>query len=140
MTHSDTSAKIWVLLVDDMPATRRNLLKVLSSEAEIQIVGAASSGEEAVEMAVKQLPDIVLLDLFLPGIDGIVAGEQILQQVPSAKIIMMSAYGDSDYRRAARLAGVREYLVKPFTRDELMNSIRRASQPGQDAPFTPPFE
>jgi len=62
MTHSDTSAKIWVLLVDDMPATRRNLLKVLSSEAEIQIVGAASSGEEAVEMAVKQLPDIVLLD------------------------------------------------------------------------------
>lgn len=133
MVQSDTSAnsaKIRVLIVDDMLETCETLQKTLSLETDVQVVGVATTGEQAVEMAVERQPDIVLMDFILPGIDGLAATEQILQQVPSAQIIMMSVHGEADYLRRSMLAGVREFLVKPFSGDELMLSIRRVSQRG----------
>lgn len=122
--------KIRVLLVDDIPETRENLRKLLFFESDIEVVGAATSGEEGVQLALELKPDIVLMDINMPGMDGITASEQISQRVPYAQIIMMSVQGESDYLRRSMLAGAREFLIKPFSSDELVSSIRRVYQLG----------
>jgi pilus assembly protein CpaE len=132
--------QIQVLIVDDIPETRDTLHKTLFLEADIQVVGTAPTGEQAVHMAVERQPDVILMDLILPGIDGLTATEQILQQVPSAQIIMMSVHGEADYVRRSMLAGAREFLIKPFSRYELMMSIRRVSQWRSGRPFSPASE
>jgi len=128
----DASApqKIRLLLVDDIPETRENLRKLLFFESDIEVVGAATNGEEGVQMAVELKPDIVLMDINMPGMDGITASEQISQQSPFTQIIMMSVQGEADYLRRSMLAGAREFLIKPFSSDELVSSIRRVYQLG----------
>jgi DNA-binding NarL/FixJ family response regulator/catechol 2,3-dioxygenase-like lactoylglutathione lyase family enzyme len=123
--------KIRVLIVDDIPETRENLRKLLFFESDIEVVGAATNGEEAIQMAVERQPDIVLMDFLLPGIDGIAATERILQEAPSAKVIMMSVQGEADVFRRAMMAGVKEFLIKPFSSDELVSSLRRVYQPAR---------
>lgn len=122
--------KIRVLLVDDIPETRENLRKLLFFEADVEVVGAATNGEEGVQMAVELKPDIVLMDINMPGMDGITASEHISQQSPFTQIIMMSVQGEADYLRRSMLAGAREFLIKPFSSDELVSSIRRVYQLG----------
>jgi pilus assembly protein CpaE len=122
--------KIRLLLVDDIPETRENLRKLLFFESDIEVVGAATNGEEGVQMAVEMQPDIVLMDINMPGMDGITASEQISQRSPFTQIIMMSVQGEADYLRRSMLAGAREFLIKPFSSDELVSSIRRVYQLG----------
>ena len=107
--------KIRVLIVDDIPETRENLRKLLFFESDIEVVGAATSGEEGITLAGELKPDIVLMDINMPGIDGITASEAITQQVPFTQIIMMSVQGEADYLRRSMLAGAREFLIKPFS-------------------------
>lgn len=122
--------KIRVLIVDDIPETRENLRKLLFFESDIEVVGAANSGEEGITMSGELKPDIVLMDINMPGIDGITASEAITQQVPFTQIIMMSVQGEADYLRRSMLAGAREFLIKPFSSDELISSIRRVHELG----------
>lgn len=122
--------KIRVLIVDDIPETRENLRKLLFFESDIEVVGAAISGEEGITLAGELQPDIVLMDINMPGIDGITASEAITQQVPFTQIIMMSVQGEADYLRRSMLAGAREFLIKPFSSDELISSIRRVYELG----------
>ncbi|MEW5961872.1 MAG: response regulator, partial [Chloroflexota bacterium] len=122
--------KIRLLIVDDIPETRENLRKLLFFESDIDVVGAATSGEEGIQMAVELQPDIVLMDINMPGVDGITASEKISHQVPFCQIIMMSVQGEADYLRRSMLAGAREFLIKPFSSDELVSSIRRVYQLG----------
>jgi pilus assembly protein CpaE len=122
--------KIRVLIVDDIPETRENLRKLLFFESDIEVVGAATSGEEGISMAGELKPDIVLMDINMPGIDGITASEAITQQVPFTQIIMMSVQGEADYLRRSMLAGAREFLIKPFSSDELISSMRRVYELG----------
>jgi pilus assembly protein CpaE len=122
--------KIRLLIVDDIPETRENLRKLLFFESDIDVVGAATNGEEGIQMAVELQPDIVLMDINMPGVDGITASERISQQVPFCQIIMMSVQGEADYLRRSMLAGAREFLIKPFSSDELVSSIRRVYQLG----------
>lgn len=122
--------KIRLLLVDDIPETRENLRKLLFFESDIEVVGAATNGEEGIQMAVELQPDIVLMDINMPGVDGITASERISQQSPFTQIIMMSVQGEADYLRRSMLAGAREFLIKPFSSDELVSSIRRVYQLG----------
>jgi pilus assembly protein CpaE len=122
--------KIQVLIVDDIPETRENLRKLLYFEGDIEVVGAAISGEEGIQMAKELQPDIVLMDINMPGIDGITASEAISQEVPTAQVIMMSVQGEADYLRRSMLAGAREFLIKPFSSDELVSSIRRVYELG----------
>lgn len=117
--------RIRLLIVDDLVETRENLRKLLYFESDIRVVGAATNGEEAVQLAVELNPDVILMDMILPGLDGIRATEIISQQVPTAQVIMMSVHGETDYLRRAMLAGAKEFLIKPFSSDELMTSIRR---------------
>lgn len=122
--------KIRLLIVDDIPETRENLRKLLFFESDIDVVGAATNGEEGIQMAIELQPDIVLMDINMPGVDGITASERISQQVPFCQIIMMSVQGEADYLRRSMLAGAREFLIKPFSSDELVSSIRRVYQLG----------
>ena len=88
-------------------------------------MGAAASGREAIEHGVKLVPDVILMDINMPDMDGITATERLAAEVPSAAVVMMSVQGEADYLRRSMLAGAREFLVKPFSSDELTSSIRQ---------------
>lgn len=117
--------QIQVLIVDDIAETRDHLTKLLGFEPDIAVVGTAASGAEAIEQAAKLLPDIILMDINMPDMDGIAATERLTARVPTAAVIMMSVQGEADYLRRSMLAGAREFLVKPFSSDELTASIRQ---------------
>jgi pilus assembly protein CpaE len=121
------SEQIRVVIVDDISETREHLTKLLSFETDIEVVGAASSGEEAVEITGRLNPDILLMDINMPGMDGIATTERISATFPATSIIMMSVQGEADYLRRSMLAGAREFLVKPFSSDELTTSIRQVN-------------
>ena len=116
---------IKVLIVDDIAETRDHLTKLLGFEGDIEVVGAADSGRQALEMAGQMHPDVVLMDINMPDMDGIAATEQLATEVPTASVVMMSVQGEADYLRRSMLAGAREFLVKPFSSDELTASIRQ---------------
>jgi pilus assembly protein CpaE len=116
--------QIRVLIVDDIPETRDHLSKLLGFEGDIDVIGAAASGAEALRLAASLTPDIVLMDINMPDMDGIATTEQLSRDIPTASIIMMSVQGEADYLRRSMLAGAREFLVKPFSSDELTASIR----------------
>ena len=117
--------QIRVLIVDDIPETRDHLAKLLGFETDIEVVGAAASGRDALEMATQLTPDVVLMDINMPDMDGIAATERLASEVPTAAVVMMSVQGEADYLRRSMLAGAREFLVKPFSSDELTSSIRQ---------------
>jgi len=128
MSVTRDNKKIRVLIVDDIQETRENLKKLLYFEDDIEIIGAASNGREGVEQTTALKPDIVLMDINMPGMDGIQASELISQQDPNVQVVMMSVQGEADYLRRSMLAGAREFLIKPFSSEELANSLRRVHQ------------
>src|SRR5688500_7098775 len=117
--------QIRVLIVDDIPETRDHLTKLLGFESDIDVVGSAASGAEAIALATSLTPDVVLMDINMPDMDGIAATELLGRAVPTASVVMMSVQGEADYLRRSMLAGAREFLVKPFSSDELTASIRQ---------------
>jgi pilus assembly protein CpaE len=117
--------QIRVLVVDDIPETRDHLTKLLGFESDIEVIGSAASGREAIQMASKLHPDVVLMDINMPDMDGITATEQLTSAAPGSAVVMMSVQGEADYLRRSMLAGAREFLVKPFSSDELTASIRQ---------------
>jgi pilus assembly protein CpaE len=124
--------RIRVLIVDDIPETRDHLAKLLGFESDIEVVGSAASGLEALELAGGLSPDIVLMDINMPDMDGIATTEQLASRAPTASVIMMSVQGEADYLRRSMLAGAREFLVKPFSSDELTSSIRQVHERERD--------
>jgi pilus assembly protein CpaE len=119
--------QIRVLVVDDIPETRDHLTKLLGFESDIEVIGSAASGREAIQMAGKLHPDVVLMDINMPDMDGIAATELLTNAAPGSAVVMMSVQGEADYLRRSMLAGAREFLVKPFSSDELTASIRQVS-------------
>src|SRR5690242_14803227 len=91
----------------------------------MEVAGTAGGGQEAVNLAKKERPNVILMDINMPDMDGITATEIISNTVPESPIIMMSVQGEQDYLRRSMLAGAREFLVKPFSADELTASIRQ---------------
>jgi len=136
----EQSGQIRVLIVDDIPETRENLRKLLSFAVDIEVVGAAATGEEGIQLAKETHPHVVLMDINLPGMDGITATEHIVREVPAAQVVILSVQGESGYMRRAMAAGARDFLVKPPSGDELMDTIRRAYEIGLDqaARIAPP--
>src|SRR4030088_456376 len=125
------SEPIKVLIVDDIASTLDNLQKLLSFEPDIQVVGTAMNGKEGIEQAQKLAPDLVLMDVNMPIMDGIQATETLAQEVPGSPVIIMSVQGERDYLRRAMQSGAREFLIKPFSGDELIARIRRVYQLAQ---------
>jgi pilus assembly protein CpaE len=128
---SQAGEKIRVLIVDDIAETRENLRKLLSFDADIEIVGAAASGPEGIELARQFRPHVILMDINMPGMDGIAATEKIMQELPAIQVVMLSVQGESGYLRSAMLAGARDFLTKPPSGDELMSTIRKVYAMGK---------
>lgn len=130
--------RIRVLIIDDVPETRENLKKLLMFEQDIEVVGSAATAEEGIRLVRDLQPDVVLLDINLPGMSGIAAVEQIMGAAPFTQVIMMSVQSDADYLRRAMLAGARDFLPKPFSADELVATIRRVHRTRRPSAVLPP--
>lgn len=120
--------KTRVLIVDDIAETRENIRKLLQFEPDIDVVAMARTGREAVQLAKETKPNVILMDINMPDMDGITATRLIVRDVPTAQIVMVSVQQDTDYLRQAMLAGARDFLSKPPSADELINTIRRLGE------------
>ena len=118
--------RIRVLIVDDVATTRENIIKLMQFHPEIEAVGQAANGEEALVQTRLLHPDVVLMDVNMPGMDGISAAERLSLESPQSTVIIMSVQGEQEYLRRAMMAGAKNYLTKPFTGDELIQAIRQS--------------
>src|SRR4030067_2172320 len=119
---------IRVLIVDDVAETRENVRKLLQFEADVEVVGTARSGKEGIQLSQELAPDVVLMDINMPDIDGISATETIRQKSPHIQVVILSIQGDQNYMRRAMLAGARDFLTKPPPGDEVISAIRRPGE------------
>ncbi len=118
-------SKIRVLIADDVAETRKDIQRLLYFENDIKVVGEAGDGKEAIQMVEKYAPDVVLMDINMPVMDGIVATEKISFKYPGTAIMIVSIQGEYEYLRKAMKAGAREYLVKPLGSEALTRAIRQ---------------
>ncbi len=123
--------KIRILIVDDIAETRENIRKLLQFESDVEVVGAARSGKEGIQLAQELDPDVVLMDINMPDIDGIAATDIIRKKTPYIQVVILSVQSDQNYMRKAMLAGARDFLTKPPLGDELISAIRRAGEMAQ---------
>jgi pilus assembly protein CpaE len=125
------SDKIRVLIVDDVSETRENVRKLLQFESDVDVVGVARTGKEAIQLSQDLSPDVVLMDINMPDMDGISATEAIRSKQPAVQVVILSVQSDQNYMRRAMLAGARDFLTKPPMGDELISAIRRAGSMAQ---------
>lgn len=117
--------KIRILIVDDVPEGREGLARLLSFEPDMDVIGFASTGAEALDQAQDLKPDVILMDINMPDMDGITATEKITKLVPTS-VIMISVQSDRDYMRRAMQVGAMDFLPKPPSADELYATVRNA--------------
>ncbi len=120
--------RIRVVIVDDIPEARDNVQKLLQFAEDVQVIGQGATGREAIELARKLQPDIILMDVSMPEMDGITATQLIASQFPGVAVIMSSVQSDTETLRRSLKAGARDYLFKPYGLDELAGSIRTVYQ------------
>jgi len=129
------AAKIKVLVVDDHPIMRIGIAAIIQATPDMTTVAQAGSGEEAIELFEKYLPDITLMDLRLPGISGVEAIRTLIARHRNAKFVVLTTYeGDEDIHQALQ-AGARSYIIKGMPHDALVNALRRVHAGGR---FLPP--
>jgi DNA-binding NarL/FixJ family response regulator len=121
---------IRVLVVDDHPIVRQGLVGVLSDEADLEVVGEAGSGREAVALVPRLRPDVVLLDLEMPELDGVAAIPQLKAASPSVEVLVFTAYDTDDRVLGAIRSGARGYLLKGASSDEIARGIRSVAAGG----------
>ena len=123
-THATRAATIRVLIADDHPIVRAGLVSVLMREKDIEVIGDASDGQRAIALAREWQPDVVLMDLRMPVLDGVSAIQVITRECPATRILALTSYdGDADVRRALR-AGARGYLLKDMLVTSLVVAVR----------------
>ena len=116
--------KIKILIADDHPVVREGLSAMLNKEPDIQVVGEAENGTEAIDKAKELQPDVVLMDLRMPEVDGVEAMRQIRASNPGIKFIVLTTYDNDEYIFKGIEAGARAYLLKDAPREELFKAIR----------------
>jgi len=115
-----------VLIVDDHEVLRTGTRQILETSPDMVVVGEADDGESALTMVRELRPDVVLVDIRLPGHNGIEVARHVSSSNPETRVVILSAYDDPDYLRAALAAGAAGYLLKTMPRDELVNAVRAA--------------
>jgi DNA-binding NarL/FixJ family response regulator len=121
------SEPVRILVADDHPLFREGVVHSLASEPDLAIVGQAASGEEALRLARDLLPDVVLLDIGMPGWGGLVTAEKITTACPASRIVMLTVVEDEDKLLTAFKAGARGYVLKGVSARELANVVRAAA-------------
>jgi DNA-binding NarL/FixJ family response regulator len=121
-----TSAIIRVLVVDDHPIVRQGVRSLLSTCADMLLVGEAESATQAVALAQHLRPDVVLLDLRMPGTSGVEAARALFREAPDARIIILSSFDDDEYVTQALQAGVHGYVLKSASDETLASAVRAA--------------
>ncbi len=118
---------IRIILVDDHNMVRMGLKAYFSTLPDIQVIGEAASGEEAVRLAAELTPDVILMDLLMPGMDGVEATRQVKKVSPHTQVIVVTSYHEDEHIFPAIRAGALSYVLKDIDPDELAEAIRRAN-------------
>jgi DNA-binding NarL/FixJ family response regulator len=121
---SSVMKKVAVLLVDDHAVVRQGLRALLEAEGDMAVVGEAENGRQAVALAKKTVPHVVLMDVAMLGMNGVEATRQIVKKVPSARVLVLTSYGDDDYVSQLMEAGAVGYLVKQSAAADLLRAVR----------------
>lgn len=116
--------KITIILADDHTVVRQGLHSLLAAEPDIEVVSEAENGRQALQMAKKFLPDVVVMDIAMPQLNGLEATRQILKEVPAARVLVLSSYGDDEYVHQLTEAGAAGYLIKTTAAGDLVKAIR----------------
>lgn len=120
--------KIKVLIVDDVQQTRKDITRLLYFEDDLEVVGEAGDAAEALEKIATLAPDVVLMDINMPGMDGITATEQVGRLYPGVAVIIISIQGEAEYLKKAMVVGARDYLIKPLNSEEMAATIRSVNR------------
>jgi pilus assembly protein CpaE len=124
--------KIRVLIVDDIAETRDNLKRMLSFDQGIEVVESGRTGKEAIELSQKLNPDVIIMDINMPDMDGLNATEVLHRKMPAVQVIMLSVQNDTEYMRKAMKAGAYDFLPKPLVLDDLTNAVRSAGEKARE--------
>lgn len=125
---------IRVLLVDDQQLIRAGLRMLLDAEDGMEVIGEAGDGRAAVTLAAQLVPDVVVMDLRMPGVDGITATSRIMSERPATRVLVLTTFGDDDHLYPALQAGACGFLLKDAPPTELLNGIRQAA--AGESPFS----
>lgn len=120
--------KIGVLLVDDHTVVRQGLRALLRSEEDIEVIGEAENGRQAVMLARKTTPDVVVMDVAMPLLNGLEATRQILKMLPTSKVLVLTSYGDDECVEQLMHAGAAGYLIKQTAAQDLLKAIREVQR------------
>jgi DNA-binding NarL/FixJ family response regulator len=126
-----TAPRIRVLLADDHALVRQGFQRILDDEPDIEVVGEAGGGAEAIELEAKLQPDVVVLDMAMPGVNGLHAAIEILRREPTRRILILSMFSDDQYVRNALDAGVSGYILKNALETDLIRAVRVVAAGGQ---------
>ena len=127
---SEVPSRIRLLVADDESVMRRVLTNLLAMADDIEIVGEAADGYEAVELAVERQADVVLMDIGMPRLDGIAATRRLAERAPNVKVVMLTIYTDDDRVFRALQAGARGYLLKDAGPEEILRAVRAVRDGG----------
>ena len=122
------NAPIRVLVADDHLIVREGLRLILETEADFELVGEAQDGAEAIQQAVACQPDVVLMDLRMPGMDGLTAIQHLRREQPDLAVVILTTYNEDELMRAGLAAGARGYLLKDTDRQTLFDTLRAAAR------------
>jgi pilus assembly protein CpaE len=125
---SGDKQKIQVVVVDDIPQTRETVIRSLRFQEHIEVIGTATNGVQAIQLVQDVHPDVVLMDVNMPDMDGITATAEIKRLVPQVQIIILTVQDDIDYMRKAMMAGARDFLAKPPRIEELVEAVLKAGE------------
>jgi DNA-binding NarL/FixJ family response regulator len=134
------AGKLRILLADDHETVREGLRMILNSQPDMQVVGTASDGREAVTQCERITPDVVIMDISMPGLNGLAATQQLMERCPGAKVLTLTRHADSSYLQQLLRAGASGYVLKQSRPAELLHAIRSVATGGKylDATMTAP--
>ncbi|HYB96319.1 MAG TPA: response regulator transcription factor [Vicinamibacterales bacterium] len=133
-------SKLRILLADDHETVREGLRMILNAQPDMQVVGTAGDGREAITQAEQITPDIVIMDISMPGLNGLAATQQLTERLPAAKVLTLTRHADSSYLQQLLRAGASGYVLKQSRPAELLHAIRAVASGGKylDASMTAP--